>query len=300
MGGSKTQTTQTTNEPWGAAQPALRTSINAAQHLYNHGIGSRPYTGSTVVPFSSQTSAAQNMAEHVAKQGYETLSPNLSRIERLTGDGGLTELQRQSVDQLNPMAAGDYLVKNNPFTQAVVERTGEQMAHQIGELAGATGRYGSGAHQGVLAREIGDLASRAYQGDYNRERGFMQDAIGSVFNAGQQQRTNQIGDTGALMDAYHARLLPTKALYEVGAQYEDLATRQKNDQLRIFNESQNAPWDNLARLNAVASGAGQLGGSSQVQAQGPSALQRGFGGAVAGAPLGPIGMALGGLGGLLF
>lgn len=300
MGGSKTQTTQTTNEPWGAAQPALRTSINAAQHLYNHGIGSRPYTGSTVVPFSKQTAAAQNMAEHVANQGYESLSANMSRIEQLMGDSGLTDLQRQSVDQLNPMAGGDYLTKNNPFTQAVVDRTGELMAHQIGELAGASGRYGAGAHQGVLAREIGDMANRAYQNDYNRERGFMQDAIGSIFNAGQQQRTNQIGDTRAIVDAYNARLSPTNTLYEVGSQFEDLATRQKNDELRIFNESQNAPWDNLARLNAVAGGAGNLGGSSQVQAQGPSAFQRGIGGAVAGAPLGPIGMALGGLGGLLF
>lgn len=300
MGGSKTQNTQTTNEPWGAAQPALRTSINAAQSLYNHGIGSTPYTGSTVVPFSRQTTAAQGMAEHVARQGYETLSANMARIERLMADRGLTDLQRQSVDQLTPMASGAYLTRNNPFTQAVVDRTGEQMAHRIGELAGASGRYGAGAHQGVLAREIGDMANRAYQDDYNRERGYMQDAIGSVFNAGQQQRTNQIGDTRAIVDAYNARLSPTKTLYEVGSQFEDLATRQKNDELRLFNETQNAPWDNLARLNAVAGGAGRLGSSSQVQAQGPSAFQRGIGGAVAGSPFGPIGMALGGLGGLLF
>jgi hypothetical protein len=35
-----------------------------------------------------------------------------------------------------------------------------------------------------------------------------------------------------------------------------------NDKLRIFNETQSKPWENLARLNGIASGAGSLGGTT--------------------------------------
>jgi hypothetical protein len=59
---------------------------------------------------------------------------------------------------------------------------------------------------------------------------------------------------------------PAQSLMQVGAMNEDLATRQVNDKLRIFNEQQNKPWENLARMNAIASGAGQLG-STQTTSQ---------------------------------
>lgn len=300
MGGSKTQTTQTSNEPWSAAQPALRTSINAAQSLYNQGIGSRPYTGSTVVPYANQTITGLAGQERRANDWQNTFDNNFDSVAANINNNGLNDLQRESIDALSPMASGQMLSRNNPFTEAVVDRAADQMSNQVSEVASASGRHGSGAHQGVLAREIGDMASSAYAQDYSRERQFQQDAIGSLFNAGQQQHNNINQAAAALQNAYGAAQQPLLTYREVGSAYEDLATRQKNDELRIFNESQNAPWDNLARLNAVASGAGQLGSTSQVQAQGPSALQRGVGGALAGAPLGPLGIALGGLGGLLF
>ncbi|MNL48496.1 hypothetical protein D3C87_1713600 [compost metagenome] len=47
----------------------------------------------------------------------------------------------------------------------------------------------------------------------------------------------------------------------VGAMNEDLATREMNDRLRLFNDQQNKPWEQLGRLNAIASGAGSMGGT---------------------------------------
>lgn len=269
-GGSKQQTTQANNAPWSTAQPYLADSMATAQNYLKTGTGAGVYQPSTVVPLSEQTQSGQNMAEHVANQNYETLSGNVTRMEQLAGQDGLSDYQRQSIDQLNPMAAGDMLVKNNPFTQAVVDRTGEQMSHQINEMAGASGRYGSGAHQGVLAREIGDMANQAYSNDYNNERRYMQDAIGSIFNAGQMQRDNKIADNAALYDATQARLTPAQTLYEVGAINEDLGGREIQDDLARFQSSQNAQWDNLARANAIFSGAGSLGGSSTQTTQSPS------------------------------
>jgi predicted lipid-binding transport protein (Tim44 family) len=39
-----------------------------------------------------------------------------------------------------------------------------------------------------------------------------------------------------------------------------------NDQLRIFNDTKNAPWEAIWRLNQAANGAGNFG-TSQVQGQ---------------------------------
>ena len=102
-------------------------------------------------------------------------------------------------------------------------------------------------------------------------------AAGNVYNMGQQA----IGNLGA---AYQGLQNPMQDLMQVGAMKEDLATRQMNDKLRIFNEQNQAPWDQIARLNAVASGAGQMGGTTtQSQpGQNPFLTALGYGSTLAG------------------
>ena len=102
-------------------------------------------------------------------------------------------------------------------------------------------------------------------------------AAGSVGNLGQTAMGNRMtaanslygmgqNAIGNLSTAYNGMRSPMNDLMGVGAMNEDLATRQMNDRLRIFDAKNTAPWDNLSRLNAIASGAGQLGGS-QTQTQ---------------------------------
>lgn len=83
-----------------------------------------------------------------------------------------------------------------------------------------------------------------------------QNAINSVAQQG-------IGNLGA---AYQGLNQPAQDLMQVGSMNEDLATRQMNDRLRIFNDQNNATWNQISRLNAIASGAGSLGGT-QTQSQ---------------------------------
>jgi hypothetical protein len=71
---------------------------------------------------------------------------------------------------------------------------------------------------------------------------------------------------GQLGQAYSGMQAPAQDLMKVGGMDDDYATRVMNDRLRVFNEQQNKPWENLSRLQAIASGAGQLGGS-QTQSQ---------------------------------
>lgn len=296
MAGSKTQTSTASSEPWKEAQPALKTAIGDATNLYKSGVGFQPYTGSTVVPYAQQSMQGMNAMQGAAEGAQGAFNQNFQNVGNAVGQGGLNQLQQQSIDRLQPFANGDML-NGNPHLDRMITRGAEDIGSQTNLLAGSAGRYGSGAHTGVLAREIGDMANTMRYNDFNTQQGRQMDAIGSIFNAGQQQFGNQMQGTNALMNAYGGMMAPGETMQGVGANYEDLATRTMNDQLRIFNETQNAPWAALERLNAVASGAGQLGNSTQTQAQGPSRLTSGLGGALGGAALGlgPIGALGGGL-----
>lgn len=103
--------------------------------------------------------------------------------------------------------------------------------------------------------------------------GNLQNAQSNVFNMGQTGLTNRTGAAqnlygmgqqalGNLGTAYTGMQQPANDLMKIGGMNEDLATRKMNDKLRVFNEKQNRPWDQLGRLNAIASGAGQMGGTT--------------------------------------
>lgn len=105
----------------------------------------------------------------------------------------------------------------------------------------------------------------------------VQNAQNSLFNMGQSGLTNRQNNQNAIFGmgqqgvsnlgtAYDGLGKPAQDLMQVGAMNEDLATRQMNDKLRVFNEKSNARWNQLAKLNAIASGAGSLG-NTQTTAQ---------------------------------
>ncbi|RVI91826.1 hypothetical protein [Sinorhizobium meliloti] len=105
----------------------------------------------------------------------------------------------------------------------------------------------------------------------------VQNAQNNLFNMGQSGLANRMNTQNAIFGmgqqgignlgtAYQGLSQPAQDMMQVGAMNEDLATRQMNDKLRVFNDTQNAPWNQIARLNAVASGAGSLGGT-QTQSQ---------------------------------
>ena len=73
----------------------------------------------------------------------------------------------------------------------------------------------------------------------------------------------------AMPGAFQTAMAPGQQLQQIGANYENLAGNQINDQLRIFNEMQNRPWEQLARSNAIYSGVGGLGAKSTSTSQQP-------------------------------
>lgn len=291
FGGSSKQTTQSTSEPWEGAQPALQSAIGEAQKLYGQGVGSGVYTGSTVVPWSGQTQQAMGSIQNTANanMGGQGLS---GQYQNLINNGGLTEDQRRMMGgyydistsggyndamksaQNNVQGVANSKYSVSPELQTVLDQTGAQVAGQVNLGASAAGRYGSGMHQGAVAKNVGEVTNNAILSDYQNFQGRRDAANQSLFGMGQNafnNRQNALSSISGLAQqgisnlgtAYTGMNAPAQDLMSVGSMNEDLATRQMNDQLRIFNEQQNLPWENVSRLNAIASGAGSLGGTTR-------------------------------------
>lgn len=259
-GGTQTQQTQQTSDPWGPAQPAFKLGLQDAQNLYEAGIGSQPYTGSTVIPYSNQSMQAFDNIEQIAGQSMGQGNPFQTAFNQMgnIANNGFNEYQTQALGNWQNLASGGAM-QNNPYFEDVLSNTLSDVSNYTNQAASGAGRYGSGMHTGVLADSLGDVSSQARFDEYARQLGRMDNATQSLFTGGQQGINNQMAATSMLPDAFNAQLAPANAMAGVGAAYEDLATRQMNDQLRIWQEIQNAPWQQIAKLQAVASGTGNYG-----------------------------------------
>lgn len=253
MGGKSTTTQTTSQQPYAAAQPLLNKSMGDALKLYNAGGLVKPNTMSTVVPFAQQTTQGMNALQGLANDniGSNGLS---GQLQSVINNGGYNADQQTALEGIRNTATGSFDINSDPGFQQVLDKT----QNAVNQNAAGLGRYASGTHEGVMTRELGDLGARQYQDFQNRKDNAQQ----QLFNAGQ---TGQ----GNMVSAFDAAQAPSNVLMGLGSMNEDLYGRTLNDQLRIANESQNAPLANIQALLAAANGAGGYSTGTQT-AQGPS------------------------------
>ena len=253
MGGKNTTTTTSTNAPYAAAKPLLDKGMGDALKLYNGNGLVQPNTMSTVVPFSQQTTQGMNALQGLANDniGSNGLS---GQLQGIINNGGYNADQQTALEGIRNTATGSFDINSDPGFQQVLDKT----QNAVNQNAAGLGRYASGTHEGVMTRELGDLGARQYQDFLTRKDNAQQ----QLFNAGQ---TGQ----GNMVSAFDAAQAPSNVLMGLGSMNEDLYGRTLNDQLRIANESQNAPLANIQALLAAANGAGGYSTGTQT-AQGPS------------------------------
>lgn len=252
MSGGSKQTTTQTSAPWTGAQPALQQAIGQAQNLMSTGVGQQIYGGSTVIPWSSQTQQAMGNIQNNANAN--TGNAGLSgQLQGVINSSGYNQPQQDALSNTRNLANSQFSV--TPELQKVLDAQGSKVSDAVNLNASAAGRYGSGANQTLLAKNVGDLANQTIYNDYNNFVGRRDAANSNLFNMGQQGFNN-------LGAAYTGLNAPNQDLMNIGAMNEDLATRYKNDELRLFNDTQNKPWEQVSRLNAIASGAGSLGSTT--------------------------------------
>lgn len=235
--GSRTTTSGTTTgsaEPWKPTQPYLKAIMGDTDALYKSGVGAQVNTMSSVVPFSQQTTQGMDQIQSLANQSGDLMRKPLQ---------GYGEI----MDYLKPIAMGDF--SNDPTFNQTIGAAQDAGRTAVNMSASNAGRSGSGVHQSTLARTLGEMTDRLKLGRQNMAL----DAFG------------QYGTQ--LPGAFAAAQAPSDALMQIGGNYEQLMANQINDQFRIFNETQNKPWEQLAQYNAILSGAGQLGRSESGTAQ---------------------------------
>jgi hypothetical protein len=307
MGGGK-QTTQQTSQsaPWGPAQPHLQGNMRFAQDLTNAGVGAQVNPISTAVPFDTATTEGMLHKDYIAR---ENLSGGLASAGRdMIRSGGMDGNQRSAVGTFDTVrqgmgpsyseanlagfASGDNLGQQNPLFRQAMTNAMSDARDQIDMTMSGAGRYGSGSHAGLLSDRLGRIATDAYANQYERDRSAMfganqamdaqrntdigrrMAAAGEQFNAGQAA-------FGNLGQAYDYTMRPADTLMQTGAMREGLEANVRQDQIDRFDRAQMAPWENLARANAIFSGTGALGGTrsgtATVPGQNPFATAMGYG-----------------------
>lgn len=305
MGGSSSQTqqpvtqqTQQTKDPWGPAQPYLQEAMGAASSYLHNDLGYRPYLGETQAPLTGDINTAtadmRRLLVPWAEQGGSpgTLAASSLGKNMIENQGLSPELR-----SLYEQAQGD----ENPYLQNIINTSNRQIGDRIGSAMSGAGRYGSGQHTDVAARAMAEAADPLLAQDYARRQQQQQDIL-----TGGLQRAGQWSQLMPTLD--QAQLAPSQSLFALGQFQQERDQRALEDQIKLYQNQQAYGWEQLARMNAIAGGAGGLGGSTSgvntttTPINTPSTLQRLLGGSLAGAGIGgsfggPVGAGVGALGG---
>lgn len=251
-GSSKQTTTTTNNAPWSGAQPALNTALSGAQSLYNSGVGSGIYTGNT---YADPSRASVDAAEVAMRQGYGNVDGRglSGQYQGIINNGGYNDAQKAALGNTQKLANASWSV--SPELQKIISQTNADANTNVGLANSAAGRYGSGLGNAAIADAVSKNTNNLLYTDLNNFNSRKDAANSNLFNMGQ----TAFGNLGT---AYSGMQAPITSIAQYGGFVDDLNTKALNDKLRIFDAQQQRPWENLSRLNAIASGAGQLGGTT--------------------------------------
>ena len=211
-----TQTSQTITEPWKVQSPYLEKGFQRAEELFKANTP-QYYSGQTYVPFASETETALQLAKARALQGNPLLPKSQTYADAV-----------MSGNLLNPAT--------NPYITNLFNTMADKVTTGVNSNVAQAGRYGSGAHTGVLADSLGDLANKVYADNYNRERAVMDSMA---------MKAPQLGE----MDYSDMAKLQT-----VGGAREELSERMLADAVKRWEFEQKKPYEKLREYQASVGG----------------------------------------------
>ncbi|WP_019222651.1 tail fiber domain-containing protein [Bartonella rattaustraliani] len=237
------QTTTQTNAPPAWAAETLKKANAQALNLYNKGIGGNVYQGERVAGLGNMTKNALTGLEKAAEQ-YN--NPALTQW---------FNAPTQSAANLASMAQGNWIGNNSKFN-AALQNALRKTSDAINQSMSGAGRYGSGAHTGVLADELGTLATSAAAQQYNQD-------INNMMNANQMIDRSMYDQLNAANNYFQGQsnaqsnALKGGILQDLNRQNVLDAKRQK------WTEEDNKEWNQLERLLQVGvNAAGNYGTTS--------------------------------------
>lgn len=84
-------------------------------------------------------------------------------------------------DLVNRNLSGANL-NGNPYLDAILGKTRQDIIDANGDTFGMAGRYGSGMHTAIMDKQLADAENALRYQNYGTERGYQQDAIGQAGN----------------------------------------------------------------------------------------------------------------------
>lgn len=153
------------------------------------------------------------------------------------------------------LASGAETGASGAFNRALQSAL-QNASTQVNEAMSAAGRYGSGAHTGVLGRTMGDIAAQATADQYNRDVAHRMMANQLI----DQSRMGQLGAAQNWLQAQGQAGLQALAANQIRDAYQQSlldAARSK------WREEQEAPWLRQARMTQAITGlTGRFGDTS--------------------------------------
>lgn len=237
--GGKSTTQKTENKPPEWSKPLFQQSAAEAQKIYDSGAGGNVYQGQTVGDLGATTQAGIQGVQNTV--------------------GGLPS-QTNAQNYLTDYASGKYLEEGNPYYKdRLMNEIGDSNALIQSQFAGS-GRYGSGANTGVLAKNTQNMLFQGLEADYNRATQNQFNAVNQLDNSASQLYQNKLAGNQAVIDA--GQLQDANQQAKLTADF----TKWQSEDMK--------PWTRLGLLQSAAAGsAGNYGTNTQTQTQPFNAMQ---------------------------
>lgn len=209
------------------SEPIFSTAARHAAELYHGGVGGNVYPYERVAPLGQQTLTAINTLGDVSQN---LQNPYLR---------GLMSSPLPIVSNLQGLASGAQIGQNPQF-DAALQNALRNVATNINEVVSGAGRYGSGAHTGVLANRLGQISTQATADQYNRD-------IANMMAANQLISQSQLGQMSAAGQLAGAQSNAAMAALR-GSSIADMHRQRQYDAARqMWHEYDEAPWQRLNR-----------------------------------------------------
>ncbi|MET3590341.1 hypothetical protein ABID23_001447 [Bartonella silvatica] len=225
------QTTTQVNAPPSWAADIFKTASAQALDLYNKGIGGNVYQGQRVAELSPMTQNALTGLQQAAQQ-YN--NPTFTQ-----GLNGPT----QSATNLLGMAKGNWIGNNSKFN-AALQNALRNTSDAINQSMAGAGRYGSGAHTGVLADELGALATSATAQQYNQD-------VRNMMNANQMIDRSFYDQINAANNYYQGQSNAQSNALKGGIVQDTNRQNELDAQRQKWLEQDNQGWNRLEQLLGV-------------------------------------------------
>lgn len=240
-GGGQSQSSKTTTEPWAQQKPYLEHGMSEAARLYHQG-PAQYYPGQTYTNMSDATQAG--LAGQVA-----TAMDGNAVVNNAAGNVADTTAGKYLSPESNPYLAGTFRAAADDLNRQFTDTTMPALGAMFGGDAGNSSlALAAGSAAGDHSRQLRDLASDIYGGNYQQERSRQMTAAGMAPGL----RDAQFGDATKLQDA--------------GAKYEHQAGKVLEDDINRWNYAQNADQSALQDYMSLVSG--NLGSTSTSRTSG--------------------------------